>query len=220
MDNGSVVTSCISTACIDFTHSGRNNCFGIGCCQTTIPHYLKSYSINVTRLEEGDEGCGSAFLVDEASYDEGRFNVRNTSFIPVSLRWTLTDSDQITCCSETRRLALGMFNGTSVYTWDCYFPQDFTGNPYLKDGCVYISDDTGCGKCNSYCRSEDIFDVDGLFISRNFTCYQDVARKTISVGVVIVKALYVDDTYTDNVWTYKDKALVKPTSQQFSLCLE
>ncbi|KAL9995449.1 putative wall-associated receptor kinase [Helianthus debilis subsp. tardiflorus] len=114
VDDGSVVTGC-STACLNITVRDRNNCFGNGCCQTAIPHHLKSYSINITGLEEEDGGCGSAFLVDETSYDQGRFSVRNyTSFIPISLLWILTDSFQVTCCdNETpRKRLVDMFDGT------------------------------------------------------------------------------------------------------------
>ncbi|KAI3747333.1 hypothetical protein L6452_09787 [Arctium lappa] len=66
MDHGTVVAGC-STSCTNYSSlSERNNCFGISCCQTTIPHYLQSYSMNLTGLERqgGDVACGSAFLVD------------------------------------------------------------------------------------------------------------------------------------------------------------
>ncbi|KAJ0485499.1 hypothetical protein HanRHA438_Chr14g0651551 [Helianthus annuus] len=88
MDNGSVVAAC-STACQGVTVSNENNCFGIGCCQTTIAYYLQSYNINITGLEEEDGVCGSAFLVDETLYDNGRFSDsfigrRNTSLFPIT----------------------------------------------------------------------------------------------------------------------------------------
>ncbi|KAJ0840053.1 putative wall-associated receptor kinase [Helianthus annuus] len=134
MDNGSVVTGC-STACPGVTVSERNSCFGIGCCQAAIPHYLKSYNVNFTMEEEEEGGCGPAFLVDEALYDQGR----NTSFIPVSLRWTLANSDHLTCCDNAtrKRRKVDMSNGTSVDTWECKYFTGYTGNPYLVDGCKY-----------------------------------------------------------------------------------
>ncbi|KAD7478164.1 hypothetical protein E3N88_01300 [Mikania micrantha] len=122
-DNGSVVTAC-STACV--THElndDKDKCFGMGdCCETAVPHYLKSYSINLLSrgLEEEDGGCGSAFLVDETSYHQGTlFSVsRNaTDFnIPVSFLWTLADSDQVTCCENMtpERGVVNMFNGVSI----------------------------------------------------------------------------------------------------------
>ncbi|KAK1411494.1 hypothetical protein QVD17_38043 [Tagetes erecta] len=123
MDNESVLTRC-STTCQSFTTlSNRNNCFGSSCCQTVISHYFRLYSINLIGLEEEDVGCGATFLVDETLYDQGRvtdpFNVTgNTSFIPVSLTWTLTNSDVVTCYEDRAvTLELDMVNGTSVNTY-------------------------------------------------------------------------------------------------------
>jgi len=142
MDNGSLVTTC-STACLGVTLSDRNNCFGIGCCETIVPYDLKSYSVSLTGLNEEYGGCGSAFLADESSYEEGRFSdpfiVRNTSFIPISLTWALRGSDNVTCYVNTRESnAIYMFNGIILDTWICNSEPELEGNPYLDDGCKYI----------------------------------------------------------------------------------
>ncbi|MFS8008465.1 putative wall-associated receptor kinase [Helianthus anomalus] len=145
MENGSVATGC-STACLNVTTGNRNNCFGNGCCQMAIPQHLKSYSINITGLEEGEGACGSAFLVeDETSYVQADspypFLFTNTSFTPVSLLWTLTDSDQLTCCNHEspQWRFVDMFDGTRIDTWKCdpsvYFYDEQSWNPYLTDGC-------------------------------------------------------------------------------------
>ncbi|KAL9995448.1 putative protein kinase RLK-Pelle-WAK family [Helianthus debilis subsp. tardiflorus] len=186
MDDGSVVTAC-STACHSVTHRVKNDCFGIGCCQTTIPHYLKSYSISLTRLEDKDGGCGSAFLVDEASYDQRRFS---DPFIPISLKWTLADSPEKDCCYEAypQTDILDLFNGTLVDTLRCYNLSSIEGNPYLEDGCKDISDvDSGeCRRCiesGGYCSSNSIYSVDEFILSNNFTCIHDGERT--SLGVII-----------------------------------
>ncbi|GJS59469.1 wall-associated receptor kinase-like protein 6 [Tanacetum coccineum] len=69
LERGSALTGC-STACINDTVSDKNNCLGFSCCQTEIPHYLKSYSVNLRGLERHgrDGSCGSAFLVDQRFY--------------------------------------------------------------------------------------------------------------------------------------------------------
>ncbi|KAL8246599.1 hypothetical protein R6Q59_007815 [Mikania micrantha] len=100
MDNGTVITGC-STSCMNNDTSTdvteRNNCLGISCCQTTIPHHLKSYSMNATGLG-GDGGCGYGFLVDTKSYVEGSFSVGvNNASVPVSLLWNLTSSNTLLC---------------------------------------------------------------------------------------------------------------------------
>ncbi|KAK9062329.1 hypothetical protein SSX86_019515 [Deinandra increscens subsp. villosa] len=144
MNGGSVVTGC-STSCRNDTPSDTNNCFGITCCETAIPDPLKSYSINLTGLVENG-ACGSAFLVDRTSYDQGRFNVTNTSSpnIPISLRWILADSDQATCCNnETpNKYKVRLYNGTLMDTWRClFYTTSLEENPYLTDGCsgMYFS---------------------------------------------------------------------------------
>ncbi|KAJ0659793.1 putative wall-associated receptor kinase [Helianthus annuus] len=145
MNNGSVVTGC-SSACPNVTVSYGNNCFGIGCCQTAISHYLKSYKVNLTGLERQgkDGGCGSAFLVeDETLYEQGRFSDKFNfkKNIPVSLLWTLKDSDLVSCCydesPETRTVK--MFNGNSLDTLKCnyYSESSLEVNPYLTDGCKH-----------------------------------------------------------------------------------
>ncbi|KAL8193863.1 hypothetical protein R6Q57_026105 [Mikania cordata] len=154
MDNGTVITGC-STSCLnndtstDFTE--RNNCFGISCCQAAIPHYLKSYSMNVTGLG-GDGGCGFGFLVDEDSYVNGRFSVAvNNAVVPVSLLWTVTSSDTLICCRSgpsIRKLEVNTGNGNSVKSRKCpLYNNIYKGNPYLYDGCedfsAYI---TTCGE--------------------------------------------------------------------------
>ncbi|KAD7478327.1 hypothetical protein E3N88_01463 [Mikania micrantha] len=149
-DDDSMVIGC-SVVRRNATHNGGNKCYGIGCCQTAIPRYLRSYSINITGLgDQEDIACGSAFLVDQTnSYDEQRFSdpfiYRNASFIPVSLLWTLTDSDQFTCCnersSETRKV--DMFNGSRVDTLKCYSSSgSLLDNPYLMDGCGDSTEET------------------------------------------------------------------------------
>ncbi|KAJ0840094.1 putative protein kinase RLK-Pelle-WAK family [Helianthus annuus] len=142
----SVISTCL-TNCINDTVSDRNdtlsdtnNCIGFSCCQTTIPHHLKSYTIRLRILESKveDKACGSAFLVDITSFDQKRFPdpfvLKNTSFIPVSLVWTLASSDQITCCNNRTRIIrkVDVFDSTPVDTWLCDASR---GTPYLVDGC-------------------------------------------------------------------------------------
>ncbi|KAI7756673.1 hypothetical protein M8C21_017550 [Ambrosia artemisiifolia] len=203
MDNGNVLTGC-ATACHGVVLSNSNNCFGIGCCETSIPYYLKSYTISLTGLKEESGDCGSAFLMDETLYDPYTF--RNSSFIPVSLRWTLAYSDQVTCCYYGTLIIskLIMFNGTTLDTWNCSYihryPPHITGNPYLIDGCFY-NYSTGeeeptevCKKCREsggYCRSYQIYDVDGLLFRQNFACYHDGDGQRTSLGVILGNVFYM-----------------------------
>ncbi|GKC55860.1 wall-associated kinase family protein, partial [Tanacetum coccineum] len=86
-DHGNVLTAC-STTCSNVNTTTtvsvhRNNkCVGINCCETTIPRYLKSYSMNLTSLERhvgGDGTCGSAFLVDQNSIEGSRLSHQSSA---------------------------------------------------------------------------------------------------------------------------------------------
>ncbi|PWA55322.1 wall-associated receptor kinase [Artemisia annua] len=203
-DHGSFLTGC-STACNNDTDTttviiNAKNCFGINCCQTTIPHYLKSYRMNLTASENqigGDGGCGSAFLVDQNSYDKGSFSRQSfaaegsSSNVPTSLLWTLSDHDidQITCCdgsyvgykpTSSRKVDLG--SGTSVDTWKCSYY--FTGNPYLVDGCAAIEeglDTEECARCKNrggHCGRHKEYDIDNFVYKDNLICYGGNESKT------------------------------------------
>ncbi|PWA64708.1 wall-associated receptor kinase, galacturonan-binding domain-containing protein [Artemisia annua] len=66
-DHGSFLTGCF-TACYNDTTTviiNAKNCFGINCCQTTIPHYLKSYRMSLTALENHIGGDGGLEVVDQ-----------------------------------------------------------------------------------------------------------------------------------------------------------
>ncbi|PWA50468.1 Concanavalin A-like lectin/glucanase, subgroup [Artemisia annua] len=137
-EHGSALTGC-STACINDTVSDKNNCLGFSCCHTAIPHYLKSYSVNLRGLERhsGDGGCGSAFLVDQVSYVKGSFSPQS---VPLSLVWILSDHDlpQINCCTLWSSFQVDMRNDTSVVSLKCHTEWEIEGNPYLPSGCKGI----------------------------------------------------------------------------------
>ncbi|GKE82639.1 hypothetical protein Tco_1552639, partial [Tanacetum coccineum] len=174
-DHGKVITGCSTTCRNDSTVNDNNKCVGINCCQTEIPGYLKSYSMNVSSLvsQGRDKACGSAFLVDKNSYVKGRFS--DNTFMPVSLLWTLgdLDYDKVSCCDNNGlKVEVDLGNGTSVDTWKCYYYKSHTGNPYLFTGC-YDTDSEECERCEDnggYCDYESIYDVDGLFNRWNITC--------------------------------------------------
>ncbi|KAD7478387.1 hypothetical protein E3N88_01523 [Mikania micrantha] len=178
--------------------------------------------MNLTRLEGhgGDGGCGSAFLLDKNSSDDP-FVVRDGSFVPVSLLWTLSDLDKhkVTCCSTLNGgLVVDTNNGTPLNTWKCSYYRPFEGSPYLTDGC---QDTEKCAKCevdNGYCDYTRIYDVDGLAKEWNFTClyynrnykqYDDtkfiVIQYSIIAGVGITSLLGL---IAFNYTTYK---LIKKT---------
>nr|GEV10737.1 wall-associated kinase family protein [Tanacetum cinerariifolium] len=215
-DHGNVLTACsttcsnVDTTCISVHRN--NKCVGINCCETTIPHYLKSYSMNLTSLERpvgGNGTCGSAFLVDENSYIEGsRLShqssaAEGSSYVQTSLLWTISDLEhlQVTCCDKNNPRGYGrivdMGNGTLVNTWKCHYYESSAGNPYLIDGCNdYRSVSEECSRCEDrggYCHYDTTYDVDDLIYNNKFTCgfyrvysYEEIRSSKSSLGVILV----------------------------------
>ncbi|GJZ90570.1 kinase RLK-Pelle-WAK family protein [Tanacetum coccineum] len=172
-DHGSVLTGCSAT-CDNDAFNDSNDCFGMSCCQTTVPGYLKSFGMNVTGLvsQNGDRACGSAFLVDKNSYGKGRFS--GNARIAVSLLWTLgdLDYDHVTCCNYNgkSRVIVDLGNGTSVDTWKCYHDKPLNGNPYLFNGCYDTEECTRCKDNGGFCYNEEKYSVDGLATKWRQTC--------------------------------------------------
>ncbi|KAJ0485525.1 putative protein kinase RLK-Pelle-WAK family [Helianthus annuus] len=195
MNKGSVLTGC-STSCLNDTVSERNNdCFGISCCQTTIPHFIKSYSINLTGLgRDGD--CGYAFLVDVDSYLKGGFSIQsvaaNDALIPMALMWTLPHSTTLNCCrgaADHMNVELDTGNGTFVETQKCSRHKGYKGNPYLFDGCEVIED---CASCPDHasCNYDIIYGGDGSSVKViNFSCGPNLSPTSFgsksSMGVIL-----------------------------------
>ncbi|XP_023737205.1 wall-associated receptor kinase-like 3 isoform X2 [Lactuca sativa] len=101
MHNGSIVSGC-STTCQGDTVSDRKNCFGIGCCQSTIPYDLESFTLNLTGLERrsGNQSCVSAMVVDSETYSSGIFYGQN---VPISLKWIREFNRNSTGCINCER---------------------------------------------------------------------------------------------------------------------
>ncbi|KAJ0464555.1 putative protein kinase RLK-Pelle-WAK family [Helianthus annuus] len=197
MYNGSVVTGC-STACLNVTHSDRNNCYGISCCETTIPKFLKSYSIQLTGLEGqgANGGCGSAFLVDATSYDP--VSLKNTSMTPVSLLWTLTASEQVTCCDKESPviIAVDMFKGTIVNSRKCRSGD----NPYLVDNCRRDPERQKYAKtgCNHTCGDVRIPYPFGVGANCSINEWYRVDCNSSTPYLPALKNLEVLKVYTEN----------------------
>ncbi|KAJ0511598.1 putative wall-associated receptor kinase, galacturonan-binding domain-containing protein [Helianthus annuus] len=196
-DNGSVITGC-STTCRNDTLSDTNNCFGISCCEKTGIPYLQSYRINITNLDSEDGGCGSAFLADTTAYGQQR---RKASSIPVSLLWTLADSDHLMCCvfPTPRRNKVELFNGTLMDASTCFVTPGWSvGSPYLIDGCDVGEEslEAKCRRCNDnggLCNFDWTYNLLGSIYSGKVTCYYDEKRNAkpskISLGLILGKPI-------------------------------
>ncbi|KAJ0485521.1 putative protein kinase RLK-Pelle-WAK family [Helianthus annuus] len=220
MENGSALTGC-STSCLNENVTEINNyCFGFSCCQTTVPHFLKSYSINIAGVGR-DGGCAYAFLLDEDSYLKQTFSVQsvaaNNAYVPMSLMWTFPHNATLSCCrgaSDHMNMELDTGNGTFVESQKCSRHIGYKGNPYYSDGCEVIED---CASCpDSSCNYDIIYIGDGSSTKvTNFTCRPNVSPTGFgsksSMGVILGVSLSVGvlflvaNTYTLYKWIKKVK---------------
>ncbi|PSS30828.1 Wall-associated receptor kinase-like [Actinidia chinensis var. chinensis] len=131
-----------------------NSCFGINCCQTTLPsnssYLLQVFNVNLSRIETYNqsggvhEPCMYAFLVDK---DWFRYNLtdpfalQNMSHVPAMLDWNLYNMEPSQLgipkyrggdCGKT-----GWSTSSSSYIYGVYCSCDrgYEGNPYLPYGC-------------------------------------------------------------------------------------
>ncbi|CAI9271818.1 unnamed protein product [Lactuca saligna] len=194
LDDQNHFTGC-STTCLNESISEKKNYSGISC-QTTIPHYLQSYTVDLSRLQRLDGGghCGSAFLVDEtyADYWYEDYGVKNKSFIPISLMWTLKN-DEIPNCWEGnfRRPSLDLGNGSNVYYMKCYCGFGREGNPYLYNQCQESERCKECRDSGRICHYDEGY-ADDLDYRGNFFCVYpsvystpDLARSKSPIGVIL-----------------------------------
>ncbi|KAK3006694.1 hypothetical protein RJ639_017588 [Escallonia herrerae] len=127
--DGIVMAGCSSICSTNGTRQ-LMGCYGINCCETTIPFVLKSYHVST----QGD--CVSGFLVDENwiggyNISDPRYSVEN--IVPVVLRWTLLEVDIPSCIRYNTTFQLP--GNTLITTWYCRCGWAEEGNPYLADGC-------------------------------------------------------------------------------------
>ncbi|KAK2994960.1 hypothetical protein RJ640_027864 [Escallonia rubra] len=133
--DGIVLAGC-SSLCNQNSMTQVSGCYGINCCKTTIPFFLRRYNINV--LTQGD--CLSAILVDENwiagyNFSDPRYFVKNIDHVPVVLQWTLQKVDIPSCMGDTYNTSYPLPGNTSITTWRCECGWAEEGNPYLANGC-------------------------------------------------------------------------------------
>ncbi|KAM0005069.1 putative protein kinase RLK-Pelle-WAK family [Helianthus debilis subsp. tardiflorus] len=139
---GTTVTGC-STTCTNDTFINLKNCYGIRCCQATVPYDLWQFTFNLTQLErQGRDGtCGSAFLVDKDSFLNGNVSLhsiaRDHYSVPISFFWPLSVNEhhfpafeRLECAYLALHLHDGVLRNRKC---QCNIAQE--GNPYLPKGC-------------------------------------------------------------------------------------
>ncbi|KAL8246596.1 hypothetical protein R6Q59_007812 [Mikania micrantha] len=192
---GTTVTGC-STTCSNDTFMDLNNCYGIGCCQATVPYYLQQFTLNLTRLAKQDQDgtCGSAFLVDKDSFLNGNFSLQPISkdhyIVPISLFWPLTllyERDVPTFeRPECTDLGFYLHDGSLVGYRKCQCNMSQEGNPYLPKGCRKSEECRACERSGGVCSRlfSSVYDDATSQIISKPSCDMPYRRKS-SIGVIL-----------------------------------
>ena len=168
MDGEKIWAGCTSISC-SRNYSTVQGCYGISCCQTTIPciddYYLTSYSVNLSSTSDVGEENGTggsnyssthAFLVDKDWFSRNFALPDDVPgvqyYAPLSLFWIIKEGDNSTDnCNYTSYYS--SMSGSYVHS-RCGCDVREEGNPYLPDGChgtLFFHNRSGCNL--SYCHS-------------------------------------------------------------------
>ncbi|GJQ95207.1 wall-associated receptor kinase 2-like protein [Tanacetum coccineum] len=156
----------VSTGCMVFCSTPEqvvsDECTGNGCCQSSIPKDLISYSTRVRSLQDSEDDvsyirsfdpCTYAFVGEENVFKfNGLTDLKNdTSFkkrieatVPVVLEWAIGNlncseaeaRDGVACQSNSECVSSTRESGG----YRCVCKQGYEGNPYLSPGCQDINE--------------------------------------------------------------------------------
>lgn len=131
-DRNNVTLAGCSALCQNTTNNAVNNtsCFGINCCQSTIPSDLQIFGLNTTTTTlSSDSPCtyvalGNSFSVDQGSPQQSR--------AWIELAWMIDEAVQGSQCEMMTSNVAEM--GTHTY-YNCSCLPYEEGNPYLPGAC-------------------------------------------------------------------------------------
>ncbi|KAJ9677121.1 hypothetical protein PVL29_022228 [Vitis rotundifolia] len=133
--------------------AAANNCYGIDCCQTTIPttnsFALSHYIVNL-KTEKKETGCVTRALVVDRDWFSRNFSskaVRGMEYAPLVLLWRIEkhDPDASNRCSNPLYYDS---DSRTYYRYRCTCGWKAEGNPYLLHGCQVARE---CANCRWGC---------------------------------------------------------------------
>ncbi|CAI9090568.1 OLC1v1025370C1 [Oldenlandia corymbosa var. corymbosa] len=226
-----IITGCTSSC--EFTSSVLSrlisDCYGVDCCDATIPFYLTDYQIDFTISRFNTRNCSSAFLVDQnwlppAGFDGMSSPELSPQKVPVVLAWTLGRRDvQAVYPCPYEMTYLDTESGQRVETYTCptcmFGPNAELVDPYLQAQCgnkpgnnnsraILVGVSTGIGSL--------------LVVAAIFTLYKLVKRKRDNMikdrnfkrngGLLLQQQLSSSDEGSiDNTRIFKSSELEKAT---------
>ncbi|GMI78368.1 wall-associated kinase 2 [Hibiscus trionum] len=160
-------TGCLSL-CSNITDVSNGSCSGIGCCQTSIPKGVRSYSITLQSYDNHsavlpENPCSYAFVAENDNYTFSTSDIRGSDFqdrkFPVTLDWKIGN----TGCNEAKMDTLNfgckensdcVDSESSGYICKCF--EGYQGNPYLSNGCQDIDECETLSPCNVTARCTNL----------------------------------------------------------------
>ncbi|XP_059641218.1 wall-associated receptor kinase-like 22 isoform X2 [Cornus florida] len=139
-----IIGGCASL-CDNSNSTAGGSCYGIKCCQTTIPPSLNFINASLSNFGSKNttnlsKDCKYAFIGHEGWFNhvlEDPFEIQEMEGVPAVMSWgmqgecnELVPSSNTLCGANSVCYSTG--NSNFTYTCDCKFGY---GNPYLPDGC-------------------------------------------------------------------------------------
>ncbi|KAG2665800.1 hypothetical protein I3760_15G025300 [Carya illinoinensis] len=177
---GSVEQEGFTTGCLSLCNNNASDvvngsCFGIGCCQTSIPKGATEFNLTVRSLSDNTETigigeCGYGFIVEEKAYNFSSLDfqdLKNTKTVPLVLDWAVGNKT----CKEAEKNKESYackaphsycYNSSPGYRCNC--SDGYQGNPYLPGGPDSCKDIDECIRkpCHSNATCSNI--------NGNYTC--------------------------------------------------
>ncbi|KAK2971251.1 hypothetical protein RJ640_014259 [Escallonia rubra] len=191
---GAPVGGCMSF-CQNATETGNGGCFGINCCQTTIPRYLKFVNTTFTSIYNSGkrEACKYGFMVEQEWFTNLTSpNTASTMLrVPAVLDWrtngmckSLGMSGSASANSSVCGANAFCSNGTL-----CYCARGYDGNPYLADGCQDIDEcaDPTQNRCEKICVNTPgsyRCSCPSGYTSLGYLCYKDNGNKSARMAII------------------------------------
>lgn len=172
--SGITLAGC-SSFCQNTTNNfvGNGGCFGINCCQATIPSNLNFFRLNTTATSylSSESPCtfaalGNGFSTDQASPQQ--------SWASIELTWMIEEAVEGSQCQKNT------LNGAEVgnYTYyNCSCLPYEEGNPYLPHACQVPEVCKNCAECRK--------EADGSFscVVRGSTSTSSTSPKPLILGL-------------------------------------
>ncbi|XAR62378.1 Non-specific serine/threonine protein kinase [Bertholletia excelsa] len=215
-------TGCISF-CKRFTDLSNGSCFGVGCCQSSIPKNARSFTIglnsyyNHTLVSEFNP-CSYAFVAENDFYNFSSLDLKdfkNLDKIPVVLDWTIGNES----CSEAKKnhtsfacksnsKCLDSDNGPG---YRCSCLDGYQGNPYLPGGCQDIDECVIMNPCNTtchnipggyYCSCPQGFNGDGQKNGTGCSPITHHKKKLHLIHISLGISIFVSMILLGGIWLY------------------